>query len=126
MKKVLFIFFGLIILLSLLGLNNSVNAQQKEKIIKGEVVDILTYVSTGKSGNLLKDAMLESSKKGNPLGILASGKVYLVISQDQKGIANDLLTPFLCDKVVAKGIVLSKGGVNVIILSNIDKDMKAK
>jgi hypothetical protein len=125
MKKLANVYI-IIFIIALFGFNFSLLSQQKEKIIKGEVVDVLTFLSTGKSGPAMKDAMLESSKNGNQLGILSGGKIYIVMLDDKKAKINDQLVPFLCDKIVAKGKVFSKAGLNVIILSNIDKDMRAK
>jgi hypothetical protein len=126
MKKNVSLSLFLIFLFSFLIFSNTATAQKSEKTIKGEVVDVLTYATTGKSGTQFKEVMLESSKKGNPLGILSGGKIYIVATNDLSERPNDQLTPFLSLKVIVKGKVFSKGGVNVIILSNIDKDMKAK
>jgi hypothetical protein len=126
MKKVIYLFITFFLFFFFAGLNTDIKAQQKEKIVKGEVIDIYTFVKTGKSGVQSKDVMLESSKKGNPLGILSSGKIYLVIPEDPNVKTNEILTPFLCQKIVAKGKIAVKNGISLIFLSNIDQDMKAK
>jgi hypothetical protein len=98
----------------------------KETITRGEVIDILTYVKTGKYGESNKNIMTESAKAGNPLGILSSGKIYFVFTIDPNAKTNDQMLPYLAKKVVVIGQVYSKGGANIILMSNIDTDKKAK
>jgi hypothetical protein len=122
MKKLFFISLAIVFLISLLGFSNSTYAQQKEKTLKGQIVDILSYSQTGKVSD---EMTTEAAKSGKPLGILSGGKVYVAYPKDANTKIADMLTPYIKDKIVAKGLVFTKG-TNVIIISNIDKDMKAK
>jgi hypothetical protein len=122
MKKLFFVSIVVVFILSLFGLSNSVYAQQKEKTLKGQIVDVLSYAQTGK---VSEEMTTEAAKNGKPLGILSGGKVYIAYAKDSNTKVADMLTPYIKDKIVAKGLTFTKG-TNVIIISNIDKDMKAK
>jgi hypothetical protein len=101
---------------------------KKESTIIGEVVDIKSYVAYGmKADNADRKAADEASMgAGNPLGILekSTGKIYLVVMAQQSENANQRLKDYLGLRVYAKGIVHKKGGVQLLVLSDIGKTIK--
>jgi hypothetical protein len=101
-------------------------AQQKPQYLSGEVIDILTYTMTGKTGTELKKEILDSLNLCNPLGILSGGKIYIVLSDSTGVKPNDYLAPFYGVKIRAKGKIYSKAGLNVLIPQLVDIDMKSK
>ena len=104
-------------------------AQQNGKQITviGEVVESQCYI-TGLNGPgkglSHKECALKCAKGGIPLSILdeKTGTLYLG-GQTKKAMAgaNELLIPFIAEKVKATGRVFEKGGLKMILISKIDK-----
>ncbi len=120
MKKIL-------IVIAILIVYASAWTQQKGKIITivGEVVETQCYVSglTGPGkGPGHKDCALKSAKQGIPLSILEdkTGTVFLVgqTKKAQSG-ANEMLIPFIAQKVKVTGRMYEKGGMKLLLISKI-------
>ncbi|MEK9137892.1 MAG: hypothetical protein AAB393_12275 [Bacteroidota bacterium] len=101
---------------------------KKESTIIGDVVDIKSYVAYGmKADNPDRKATAEASMKtGNPLGIVekGTGKIYVVVMAQQNENANEKLKDYLGLHVYVKGLVHKKGGVQLLIMSDIGKSIK--
>ncbi len=101
---------------------------KKQTTIYGEVVDIVSYVTNGmKPDNPDRKALAEASAKaGNPLGILErnTGKIYVVVLDQQGVSAAPKLVPFFGLKIFAVGRTFKKGGVQLFVLSDIGKSVK--
>jgi hypothetical protein len=104
-------------------------AQQKGKAVTivGEVVETQCYVSglTGPGkGPSHKECALKSAKQGIPLSILdeKTGMVYLAgQSKKAQSGANDLLIPFVAEKVLVNGRVFEKGGMKLLLIGKVEK-----
>ncbi len=108
-------------------LGHAQTAKKQTKVI-GEVIDVVSYVTNGmKPNNADRKALAEANAKGgNPLGILekSTGKIYIFAKGQQGGDLVARLVPFFGLKVFAVGQVYKKGGVNLMILSDIGKSVK--
>ena len=102
--------------------------KKKQTTVYGEVVDIVSYVSTGmKPDNADRKAVAERNVKGgNPLGILerGTGKVYLVTMQLPNEDVNTKMLGYCGIQIFAKGRVLRRGGIQLLMLSDIGKSVK--
>jgi hypothetical protein len=104
-------------------------AQQKGKqiTIVGEVVESQCYI-TGLNGPgkglTHKECALRCAKGGIPLSILEdkTGTLYLA-GQSKKAMsgANELLLPFVAEKVKVTGRLFEKGGMKMLLISKVDK-----
>jgi len=104
-------------------------AQQngKQITIVGEVVESQCYI-TGLNGPgkglSHKDCALKCAKGGIPLSILEdkTGTLYLA-GQSKKAMAgaNELLLPFVAEKVKVTGRLFEKGGMKMLLISKVDK-----
>jgi hypothetical protein len=116
----------LIIALGLLCVIGSVQAAD-DVTIKGEVVDLVSYVVSGVKADSPQgiEIVKASSGSGNPLGILetGTGKVYVVTMKKANTGSNKTLSAWIGSKITAKGQVLTKGGTQVLILTTIGKSM---
>jgi hypothetical protein len=123
MKNLLLILFTVVFTFSLL----SQQKQGKESTIIGEVVDIQCYVSgatdPGK-GQKHKDCAIECAKGGIPLGILEDKSNTLYLAGQSKVAmkgANELLLPFVAEKVKVTGKVYEKGGLKFLLIKKVSK-----
>ena len=104
-------------------------AQQngKQITVVGEVVESQCYI-TGLNGPgkglSHKECALKCAKGGIPLSILEdkTGKLYLA-GQSKKAMAgaNELLIPFIAEKVKVTGRVFEKGGMKMLLISKVSK-----
>lgn len=114
------------------GLAASQGKKSSEVTIIGEVVETQCYVTglTGPGkGPAHKECAINCAKGGIPLSILEdkSGKLYLG-AQSKKGMsgANEMLMPFIAEKVKVTGRVYEKGGMKLILIRNIEGLIKKK
>ena len=104
-------------------------AQQngKQITVVGEVVESQCYI-TGLNGPgkglSHKECALRCAKGGIPLSILEdkTGTLYLA-GQSQKAMAgvNEILLPFVAEKVKVTGRLFEKGGMKMLLISKVDK-----
>jgi hypothetical protein len=105
------------------------NAQQKGKevMVVGEVIELQCYISglTGPGKGLThKECALKSAKQGIPLGIVEekTGMIYLVgQTKKAQSSANDLLIPFIAEKVKVSGRIFEKSGMKLLLVKEINK-----
>jgi hypothetical protein len=105
-------------------------AQQngKQITVVGEVVESQCYI-TGLNGPgkgiAHKECALKCAKGGIPLSILEdkTGKLFLA-GQSKKAMAgaNELLIPFIAEKVKVTGRVFEKGGMKMLLISKVSKE----
>jgi hypothetical protein len=99
----------------------------KESTIKGEVVDLQCYMSgvTGSGkGASHKDCAISCAKGGIPLGILEDKTNTLYLAGQTKDAmkgANDMLLPFVAEKVIVTGRTYEKGGMKLVLIKKISK-----
>ncbi len=131
MKKILYV---TVIIALLCSLSVAQNKTGKNINVVGEVVELQCYISglTGAGkGAVHKECALKSAKQGIPLGILEdkTGNLYLV-GQTKKTMsgANEVLIPFVAEKVKVSGRIFEKGGMKLLLVSKIEKfeDVKKK
>ena len=118
-----------IVALALLTFSGIALSQQngKQVTIVGEVVDSQCYITglngPGK-GAAHKECALSCAKGGIPLSILdeKTGKLYLA-GQTKKAMsgANELLMPFVAEKVKVSGRVFERGGIKMLLISKVSK-----
>ena len=90
-----------------------VRADDSEKTIKGEVIDVACYTDHGASGEKHAACAKTCIASGLPVGIKdASGKVYIVIG-DHKPL-NSELADYAAKTVTMKGKVVERGGVTLL------------
>ena len=113
------------IILLIAGTVEVTKAQSAETIIVGDVIDIVSYMTSGVKPD--SPAGLEviraSAKGGNPLGLLeeSTGRVYVVTLKQASMGANQALLPWIGTKAAAKGRVYTKGSTRVLVLTTIGK-----
>jgi hypothetical protein len=96
---------------------------KKEVTILGEVVDVVSYVSSGPDRRAVAEA---NAKAGYPIGILerGTGRIYLVKLQSPTENPAGKLFDYAGVKIFAKGAVTVRGGILLMTLSDIGKSAK--
>jgi hypothetical protein len=121
---------SLITALVILTISGFALAQQngKQITVVGEVVESQCYITglTGPGKGIAhKECALKCAKGGIPLSILEdkTGKLYLA-GQSKKAMtgANELLIPFIAEKVKVTGRVFEKGGIKMLLISKVSKE----
>jgi hypothetical protein len=120
---------SLITALTILTISGFALGQQngKQITIIGEVVESQCYITglngPGK-GAAHKECALTCAKGGIPLSILEdkTGKLFLA-GQTKKAMAgaNELLMPYVAEKVKVTGRIFEKGGMKMILISKVNK-----
>ncbi|HEX9655441.1 MAG TPA: hypothetical protein VGB89_00845 [Bacteroidota bacterium] len=104
------------------------SAQTKNATIIGEVIDVVSYMTSGAKANSPDgmEILRASAAGGNPLGILEAktGKIYLVTMRQANTPAKETLLQYLGQRIAAKGDVYKKGGSSVLVLTVIGKSIK--
>ncbi len=98
----------------------------KETTVNGEVVEVSCYLAHGDKGkgDDHKSCAEACAKNGSPLGILTKeGKLYVsVLPDDHSTGPNAKLMDHIAHQVKATGIVRTKGGVNGIMITNVEME----
>lgn len=120
---------SLITVLAIFIVSGFALAQQngKQITIVGEVVESQCYI-TGLNGPgkgvSHKECALRCAKGGIPLSILEdkTGTLYLA-GQSKKAMAgaNELLIPYIAEKVKVTGRLFEKGGMKMLLISKVNK-----
>ncbi len=101
--------------------------KRKQEIrVKGEVIDTKCYISGGMgnaSGQEHKECALLCAKAGVPLGILEekTGTVYFASKLKGMAGANEMLLPFVGEKVIVTGRIVEKGGAKMLMIDMVEK-----
>jgi hypothetical protein len=87
-------------------------AAAAEKILTGEIVDLMCYADHGATGEKHAACAAKCIKGGGPVAILSDGKAYLVVG-DHKPM-NDQLSEYAGKTVTLKGKLASNGGIPML------------
>lgn len=101
-------------------------AQQKNKsTITGEVIGLRCYLAKGEAGRgeAHRKCAIACAKKGVPLAILQEKTESIYLAAKARGMsgANEMLMPFVGDRVSARGTVEERGGVKMLFIDSIEK-----
>jgi len=115
---------GTIVLISVVA--SLAVAQQKNKsTIIGEVIGLKCYLAKGEAGRGEghKKCALACAKKGVPLAILQekTERIYLAAKARGMSGANEMLMPFVGERVSATGTLEERGGVKMLFIDSIEK-----
>ncbi len=117
-----------ILVLSLLIAVSTGSAQKKASTIIGEVVDVVSYITSGAKPTSpdMREILEASARGGNPLGILEAktGKLYLVTMKQANTSANQTLMQYVGIRVAATGKVYRRGSCQLLVLEVIGKSIK--
>jgi len=92
----------------------------KNVTTKGELVDMWCYFEGGDHGADHKACSTACAKAGNPIGLLQSdGQVYVLAGMQDHQPAKDMLVDHMNDNVTVKGTLVSKGGINMLYVSEV-------
>ena len=85
--------------------------------IKGEAVDLWCYMEGGDRGVAKKECATACAKAGNSIGIVdATGTVYLASGLQDHQPARDILIARMNEAVEVTGILVKKGGAQMIFV----------
>jgi hypothetical protein len=102
-------------------------AVEKNITIVGEVIDIVTYATSGVRGNTAdgREIITMSAGGGNPMGILerGTGQVYVVTMKQPNTPANETLLKYLGMTVAASGDVYRRGDQQLLVMTVIGKSV---
>lgn len=108
-------------------LTSATAAAADDVTIKGEVVDLVSYMVSGVRADSPQgiEIVKASASAGSPLGILedGTGRLYVVTMKQANTAANASLSPWIGSRITAKGQLYSKGGTRVLILTTVGKAM---
>ena len=91
-----------------------------EITVKGEVVDLWCYLEGGDHGAEHKDCATMCAKAGNPIGILdEKGNLYVAMGLKEHQPGKDLLSDKMANTVTIEGILVKKGGTQVIYIASV-------
>lgn len=103
-------------------------AMQKDATIVGEVIDIVSYATSGvrASSADAREIIESNARGGNPLGILevGSGEVYLITMRQGTTPLHEVLLPWLGVSVAVKGDIYRKGDQQLIVANVVGKSIK--
>lgn len=95
-------------------------ASGKESTITGEVLDMVCYLDSGKSGEGHAKCARGCIESGTPVGLKAEdGKTYLLIGEHKP--MNKELSEYAGKMITVRGKVVSRDGVSMIENTEIQK-----
>lgn len=125
--KTKILFYGMILILGLFLINDSIFAQKKGTVY-GEIVELTTFIKdnikpTTPAGT---EITLDNFKKGGSFVLLekGTGKIILLTGGLVDTKLEDQLKPYLGITVFIKGAVYKKGGIRLIAVEDIGKYLK--
>ena len=99
--------------------------EMKEVTITGEVIDQKCYLTgmNGAKGEAHKECATMCIKGGLPVGVLEdkTDKVYTVVPKAGMKGANEELAQYAAGKVKLTGMVVHKGGQNLLVYSSVEE-----
>ena len=88
-------------------------ANDQTVTVKGEVIDMVCYTDSGKSGKDHADCAKVCISSGLPVGLKGEdGKVYLLVGEHKP--MNDELAKYAAQIISVRGKEVSRDGVNMI------------
>ena len=98
--------------------------EMKEVTITGEVIDQKCYLTgmNGARGEEHKECAIMCMKGGLPVGVLEdkTDKVYTVVPKAGMKGANEELVQYAAEKVKITGMVVNKGGQNLLVYTKVE------
>lgn len=95
-------------------------AASKEVTITGEVVDMVCYLDSGKSGEAHAKCARTCIESGTPVGLKAQdGKTYLLIGEHKP--MNKEVAQYAAKTITVRGKAVSRGEINMIENAEIQK-----
>ncbi|MBI1806861.1 MAG: hypothetical protein HYR76_07415 [Ignavibacteria bacterium] len=95
-------------------------SKEKEKTVKGEVVDLWCYLDDGSHGASHKECATTCAKAGNPIGILdAKGNIYVAMGSNDHQPGRELLIDRMSETVTVTGKLAKKGGTQVLYIKSV-------
>jgi hypothetical protein len=91
--------------------------------LTGEIVDITCYVDHQSKGEKHAACAQKCISAGNPVGIVADGRLYVVI-QDNHESPNARLAPFAGQLVTITGPQLTKDGMRIVDMESVEPAAK--
>ena len=103
----------------LLGIMSTFGQPKGETVkVKGEVVDLWCYLEGGDHGADHKQCGIMCAKAGNPIGLVTEkGEVYIMMGLKDHQPGKEVLIDKMADTVTVEGILVKKGGTQVIYVS---------
>jgi len=97
-----------------------------EVTVIGEVIDSKCYFSRPSelsTGPKHKECAIQCAKRGIPLAILEerTETVYFALKERGNSSANELLLPFVGERVEVHGRVSEKGGTRVLLVMSVER-----
>ena len=122
MKKALF----LIVVIAVLSIVSGNAFSEEIKTIKGEVVELACYCTTGSRGAEHKACTVKCMEQGEPSGILeeGTGKLYVMVSGDHSANSSKKMVSYATKVVEATGKVSERGGITTIDISDVKEAAK--
>jgi len=92
---------------------------ESERRLVGEVVDLTCFLDHESRGEKHASCAKKCISAGNPVGILAGGKLYVVIRAEHEP-PNELLAPFAGQMVVVTGRRIERAGLRAIDIEAVE------
>jgi hypothetical protein len=122
MRRIHFSAVLFVALLATLILASVTVAQPKGKPVTaaGELIDTWCYFEGSDHGPGHKACSTACAKAGNPIGLLQkNGQVYILAGMKDHQPAKDVLVDHMNEMVTVKGTLVSKGGVNMLYVTDV-------
>ena len=121
MKKRIVSAVGGVSVLLVLGALMALAQPKGDKItVKGEVVDLWCYLEGGDRGADHKKCAIACAKAGNPIGLVTEkDEVYVMMGIKEHQPGKDVLIDKMAETVTVEGILVKKGGTQVIYVSSV-------
>ena len=98
--------------------------EMKEVTVTGEIIDQKCYLTgmNGARGEAHKECAISCIKGGLPVGVLEdkTEKVYTVVPKAGMKGANEELVQYAAEKVKLTGMVVHKGGQNLLVYTKVE------
>lgn len=107
------------ILAGALTIFSSTSFGQSTETLKGEVLDLSCYMTSGAMGKGHKACAQGCLNKGLPAGILANGKVYLLVEDHKNADAYKEALKHAAENVQISGKVINKNGVQSLVVESV-------
>ena len=95
-------------------------AQDKNKSVTGELLDMNCYMGSDAHGDGHKSCAATCIKGGSPMGVLTSAvKVYLLIENHDKKEANEEAKKHAGEQVTVTGTLSERDGIKGLLVSDV-------
>lgn len=93
---------------------------QSSKTVKGEILDLSCYMTSGATGNGHKSCAQGCLDKGLPAGILGQdGQVYLLVEDHSMADAYNEAIKHAAENVSITGTLIAKNGVQSLVVEKV-------